>query len=83
MEIDKINTKKLYTIKGKGRAEYYKITSVDKIEKKVYLVGLNIEYGGYVSVDKIRVFSPKMAAKQVKLCQSIISEIKKRYSLIF
>ncbi len=41
MEIEKLNTRRFYTIKGSGRADVYKITAVDKVDKKVYLAGVN------------------------------------------
>jgi hypothetical protein len=77
-----INTQKLYTIWGNGRNKIYKITSVDKVENKAYLIGINNKDAGYQPIEKLRVLSPKHAANYIKAAKEIIQEIQKRYDLI-
>lgn len=80
MELIDLNKKKFYTIKGTGRAFFYKITEIDKPSKKVYLKGVNTEDYGYCEWDKLRVFSDKFAADYIKWAKSIIKEIEKNYT---
>ena len=69
----------LYSIKGKGRGRYYKITDVDKVANEAYLTGMNCGDAGYTPIDRIRPLSKKLALQYYQKLNTIINDIKKRY----
>jgi hypothetical protein len=75
MEIEKLNTRRFYTIKGSGRADVYKITAVDKVDKKVYLAGVNCIDHGYIDIDRLRVFSDRSIAEYILYLKKILKEM--------
>ena len=74
MNIEKINTRKFYTIRGTGRGDVYKITHVDTVTNQAYIAGVNVKDYGYIDVEKLRVYSDRHIAEYTASLKRIISE---------
>ncbi len=74
MDIDKVNTRKFYTIRGTGRSDVYKVTHVDRVTNQAYIAGVNVKDYGYIDVEKLRVYSDRHIAEYIASLKKIISE---------
>lgn len=79
MDNKTINKNKFYTIKGTGRAHFYKIITIDTPSNKAYMKGINNDDAGYYEIDRLRVFSDKYAADYIKWAKGVVKELEKMY----